>query len=293
MYKQLLQSIGHFDLIHLNVIFPFGLFALHQKITTKKPYIISEHWTGYLTSQNHKIPFYQKFLSKKVTQNAAFVCPVSQELMSAMQQLGLKGNYTCIGNVIDTAIFSQNHEKDPLFTIIHISSLKDTQKNISGMLNVAKKLENSIGNFNWKFIGGPSREYDQLIADLKFNRAVIQFIDHVPQKQLSMYLQKAHICVSFSNYETFGVTLAEAIASGTYIISTSSGILNEISKKEYFSIVPINDEDALLHEIIAKKHKSLHIDATEMNTFIKQMYGPQIIAEKFSALYNKSINNNA
>ena len=292
MYNRLLTKIEPFDLVHLNVTFAFGLFALQQKVIRKIPYIISEHWTGYLTSQNHKISFYQKILSKKITKSAAFVCPVSRELMIAMQAFGLKGNYKPIGNVIDTETFSQNQEKESQFTIIHISSLNDAQKNISGMLNAAKKLENSIGNFTWKFIGGLSRDFDPLIGKLKFNKAVIQFIDHLPQKELSTHLQKAHICVSYSNYETFGITLAEAIASGTYVISTNTGILNELSKKEYFSIIPVNDDAALLNEIVHQKNKGLPLDSNEMNTFIKEMFSPQIISKQFSALYYKSIKNN-
>jgi len=291
MYKRLLKMIERFDLIHLNVIFPFGLFALQQKALRKIPYIISEHWTGYFSPQNQKISFLQKVLSKKITQNAAFVCPVSGALKIAMQAFGLKGNYKPIGNVIDTTTFFQKHEKESQFTIIHISSLNDTQKNISGMLNTAKKLENSIGNFTWKFIGGLSRDYDQLIGKLKFHTADIQFIDHVPQKELSTHLQKAHVCVSFSNYETFGVTLAEAIASGTYVISTSTGILNEISKKAYFSIIPVKDENALLNEIVHQKNKAQRLDSNEMNSSIKEMFSPQVIVEKFSSLYYKSIQN--
>ena len=293
MYKRLLNKIGSFDLVHLNVIFPFGLFALHQKITKKKPYIISEHWTGYLKPQNLKIASFQKILSKIISKKAAFVCPVSNQLMFSMQDFGLKGSYKPVGNVIDTTTFSQNYDKESQFTIIHISSLNDTQKNISGMLRVAKELENKTGYFTWKFIGGLSRDYNDLLDKLKFNKASIQFIDHVSQKELSTHLQKAHVCISFSNYETFGITIAEAIASGTFVISTNTGMLNEVTKKEYFSIIPITDEEALLNEIIYNKNKSLNLDSNNMNTFIKEMFSPQVIANKFSNLYYNSLDKNA
>jgi glycosyltransferase involved in cell wall biosynthesis len=292
-YKRILTKIGGFDLIHLNVLFPFGLLALHQKITKKKPFIISEHWTGYLKSQNHKISAFQKILLKIITKNAAFVCPVGQELMMAMENFGLKGNYKPVGNVIDTTTFFQNLDKELLFTIIHISSLNDPQKNIFGMLRTAKKLEDKIDGFTWKFIGGLSEKYDSLIDELAFEKASIQFIDHVPQKELAIQLQKAHIYVSFSNYETFGITLAEAVACGTFVISTNTGILNEASKKEYFSIIPINDEDALLNEILHQKNNPLNLDSKEMNTYIKELFSPKIIAEKFSDLYYKSLNSNS
>lgn len=292
-YNQLLNKVDRFDLVHLNVLFPFGLLALYQKIIKKTPFIISEHWTGYLTSQNCEISFFHKTLSKLITKNAAYICPVSNELEISMQNLGLKGNYKPIGNVVDTTTFSEYSEKESEFTLIHISSLNDTQKNISGMLRTAKKLEEKIGRFTWKFIGGTSEKYDCLIDKLAFTKASIQFTNHLPQKELSIHIQKAHICISFSNYETFGITLAEAIACGTFVISTNTGILNELTNKKYFSIIPIHDEAALLNEIIHLKTAPPILDSNKMNTFIKEKFGPQIIAKEFSSLYFKSLNNNS
>ena len=122
-----------------------------KKSLKKKPFIISEHWTGYLTPQNQKISSIQKMLSKLITKNAAYICPVSNELEIAMQNFGLKGNYKPIGNVVDTTTFSKDSEKKPEFTLIHVSSLNDMQKNISGMLRTAKELEEKIPHFTWRF----------------------------------------------------------------------------------------------------------------------------------------------
>ena len=72
-YKNILREIGHFDLVHLNVLYPFGIFALHLKWFRKKPFIISEHWTGYQRHGNNKVSLIQKFTSKIITKNASYV----------------------------------------------------------------------------------------------------------------------------------------------------------------------------------------------------------------------------
>ena len=293
IYKQLLKRIGAFELIHLNVLFPFGVFALHQKFFKKKPYIITEHWTGYQLTKDHNIPFLQRCISSKITKNAAVISPVSFQLQKSMQKIGLKGTYVPIGNTIDTDIFKQENPKDKLFTIIHISSLHNQQKNISGMLRVAKKLENHIDNFTWKFVGGSIKNYNNEIAKLDLKSNTVQFIEHVSQNELSKHIQKAHVCVSFSNYETFGITVTEAIACGTFVISTNTGILAETPKEDFFSIIPIGDEDALLYEIIRQKNKKSTFNIQGMNQYISQKFSPKVIANQFSELYLKTLNNNS
>ncbi len=293
IYKRMLQSIGTFDLVHLHVTFPFGLFALFLKTIRKKSYILSEHWTGYLDSKQHQISSLHKIIAKRVVSKAAYVCPVSIELMSAMKAFGLSGAYSPIGNVVDTDIFSKKSNKSDEFTIIHISSFNDEQKNISGMLEAAKKLETEMGAFRWKFIGGSLARYATLIEKLAFKEAVIECIDHCSQELLALHLQQAHVCVSFSNYETFGITIAEAIASGTLVITTRTGIVDELAKDAQLTTIPIGDETALVQAILHIKSKGISADSDAMNLYIKKQFGKAVIARKFSNLYHNVLHNNS
>ena len=285
IFKRLLQSVGAFDLVHLHVTFPFGLFALFLKATQKKPYIISEHWTGYLTAKQHQISSFQKIIAKRVVREAAYVCPVSIELMEAMKAFGLSGTYAPIGNVVDTDTFTKNSKKSHAFTIIHVSSFNDAQKNISGMLNAAKKLENEIGAFRWKFIGDSLASYAPLIEKLAFKEAFIEGIEHCSQEVLAVHLQQAHVCVSFSNYETFGITIAEAIACGTSVITTRTGIVDELPKDAQLTTIPISDETALAKAIASIKRNGIHTASETMNLYIKKHFGKPAIADTFSNLY--------
>ena len=158
-YQKLLKEIGSFDLVHLNKLFPFGLFALHLKKTKHLPYIISEHWTGYHLKEQKSLPWVERVLSKIIAKNASFICPVSTDLKNSMLKSGLKGSYKIVPNVVNTHLFKPVKKTTKKFTITHISSLLDKHKNISGMLRVAKQLENTIDTFQWNFIGGKKDDY--------------------------------------------------------------------------------------------------------------------------------------
>ena len=64
----------------------------------------------------------------------------------------LIGNYQIVPNVVDTTLFKSTNETSKTFTITHISSLLEPHKNISGMLRVAKQLENQLDSFVWNFM---------------------------------------------------------------------------------------------------------------------------------------------
>ncbi|MCH3880852.1 MULTISPECIES: glycosyltransferase family 4 protein [Tenacibaculum] len=289
-FKTILSKINSIDLVHLNVLYPFGLFALYLKWFKKKKYIITEHWTRYLYPQVNDISFIEKNISKLICKNAFLICPVSTELEDSMLKNKFKGNYQKIGNVVDTSLFTPKKKTNTVFNLLHVSSLLDHHKNISGMLKVAKQLENKIGEFTWKFVGGKQDQYQELINTLNFSKAKIEFINHVPQEILVTYLQEADIYISFSNYETFGIVMAEALSCGVPVISTNTGILNELEQnEEFYKIISIKDKVALLEEIENFKQASKKGDQLKMHDFIVKNYSKKAISNQFSEIYHKSL----
>ena len=77
------------------------------------------------------------------------------DLKIAMENHGLKSNYEIVSNVVDIKLFypEQNKIKKSKTRIIHISTLEDQQKNISGILRAIKKLTENIVDFELFIIG--------------------------------------------------------------------------------------------------------------------------------------------
>ena len=292
MYKKAIRQIASFDIIHLNVLFPFGILALHQKIFNKIPFIISEHWTGYQSIASKKVSTFHKFIAKKIIRRASIVAPVSKHLQLSMISLGFKGKYLPIPNVVDTKLFIPKAGNKNAFTIVHISSLKNNHKNISGMLNVAKKLENENSNFNWNFIGGSRNNFDNQISELDFKSTKINFINHVSQTELVTYLQEASVFVLFSNYENLPCVILEAFSCGIPVISTDVGGIKEYFPENFGYLIPVNDEVKLKKCIIEIKNNPAY-NQKEMHQFAEDNFSKKVLAKRFTDIYFKCLNNDS
>ena len=287
-YQALLKEIGDFDLVHLNKLYPFGLFALHLKKCKYIPYIISEHWTGYHLKEQKSLPWLEKVLSKKITANASFVCPVSNDLKKYMLKSGLLGTYEIVPNVVDTVFFKPSDTINNVFTITHISSLLDKHKNISGMLRVAKQLEDSIDSFQWNFIGGTEDPFKNLIKNLDFKKNQVCFIDHIDHKKVPDFLNASDVFILFSNYENLPCVILEAFSCGTPVIATNVGGIKEFFPKDFGFLIEQNNEDQLLQKLI-EMHNNPITKSEKMHQFAIDNFSSEKIYNSFSKLYFKAI----
>ena len=289
VFLKILKKIDNFDLVHVHRIYPLGFFALFLKWFKNIPFLLTEHWTGYLSTGTEKPSNFEKLVVRYLVAKALFVCPVSKLLKKDMLQLGFKGRYVCIGNSIDESVFSSIRKNNTQFTLVHVSNLRDVQKNISGMLRVAKKLENQIGSFTWKFIGGSSKIYQELIKELNFTKANLVFENHLSQEDLSIHLQEANLCISFSNYESFGIVVPEALLCGTPVIATQTGIMGEMPIDDKIKSIPVANERALEEAILKHYSSKENLDYNELNLFIHSNFSKEQVAEKYSQLYFKML----
>jgi glycosyltransferase involved in cell wall biosynthesis len=290
MFYKIKKEIGSYDLIHLNILYPFGIIALIQKVLKSKPYIISEHWTGYHKPQIDTISSIEKHLSKIIAKKATFLCPVSNHLAISMRSFGLNGKYKSIPNVVDTSLFIPKESKHNHFNIIHISSLKDDHKNITGMLNAAKLLEVTIPNFTWTFIGGNGKEYQKTIQELDFSSAKIEFIDHLEHPKMISYLQQANLFVLFSNYENLPCVILESFSCGVPVISTNVGGIEEYFPQEFGMFVPKNDAKVLAEKICYIYQNPIK-KQEEMHRYARRHFSKEYIANQYSNIYYKTLNN--
>ena len=288
-YQALLKEIGGFDIVHLNKLYPFGLLALHLKKIKKLPYIISEHWTGYHLKEKKSLPWLEQILSKKITANASFVCPVSSDLKNSMLKSGLRGNYQIIPNVVNTTLFKPTLKTSKVFTITHISSLLDKHKNISGMLRVAKQLEDCIDSFQWNFIGGTEDQFKNLIKNLDFKKNQVCFIDHIDHKKVPGFLNASDVFILFSNYENLPCVILEAFSCGVSVIATKVGGIQEFFPNEFGFLIDKKNEQQLLDKIISL-YKEPKNQQPIMHQYAIDNFSSEKICDSFTKLYREALN---
>ncbi|MGG8498015.1 glycosyltransferase [Tenacibaculum sp. TC6] len=283
----LLKKTGKVNLVHLNKLFPFGLLALYLKWFCKIPYIISEHWTGYHFPQANNIHKPELFFSKIIVKNAAFICPVSDNLKEAMVALGLTGNYQKVPNVVDTDLFLPSSEKNKVFTILHVSNMLDNHKNVSGIIKTMVELSKHTSDFQLILIGENSNNYKPLAKKLNIDHNIL-FLKHLPHQEIVSYMQRAHVFVLFSNYENLPCVILESFACGTPVISTYVGGISEYFPDDFGFLIEPDNEKQLVSSLL-KIYNAPTSNSQEMHKFAQHYFSKLSIATLFDSLYKKAL----
>ena len=129
------------DIVQLNVIQKQGLLAK----TIGVPYIIVEHWSGYLpeNGQFSRMSRFKRDLYRHIANNAEMILTVSEPLQKAMQACGIENeHWGTIDNVVDDFFFEPRvkSQESRVKTLLHVSCFDERAKNVKGLLRAAKML---------------------------------------------------------------------------------------------------------------------------------------------------------
>lgn len=221
------------DVVQLNVLQKQGLLALWIKRRYNIPYIIVEHWSGYLpqSGQFLRMPILTRRFYARVAEKAEALLTVSMPLQQAMQACGIHAKqWGLIDNVVDDFFFKKNRNTpNTRKTLLHISCFDERAKNIRGLLLAVKMLAVQRQDFQLVLIG-TGVDYAEVRAfsdSLHLPEGLLVWTGELPPREVAEWLRKADALVLSSRYETYGVVLAEAAAAGVPILSTPVGIAEE------------------------------------------------------------------
>jgi len=286
------QKSGAIDLVHHNILYPAGIIAWYLKKLKGIPYIITENWTGYLPSKNTHQSWLQRTLSKRIAKNAACITPVSRDLKEAMIGHGFETSYEIIYNVTDTGLFYPKNDKikSDKIKIVHISTLDDAHKNVSGMLRVTEQLSKLRQDFEIWYIGdGDIHPHIKTATELNIFKRFAFFDGTKSTAEVAEIMRKSDCFLLFSNYENLPCVMVEALASGIPIVSsTAGGIPEHITEELGFLVQPL-DEDGLLNSLnkAIDKIKEGKYDPKKLRNYAINNFSYEKVGEKFVNLYTK------
>ena len=273
---QLIEKKGMPLLAHVHVVKKTGTIALWLKEKYQVPFVITEHWTGFLKEEHPNyfgLPFYLKNNIQKVFKKSAAVSAVSKVLGHQLQDIFTLENFTVIPNVVDTNLFKfeeDSETKEPRF--IHISGLNH-QKNIVGILKAFADVVPIYPLAQLDIIGPEKEHLHTMVASLELNNNV-HFYTEMPQAELAKKMQGATALILFSLFETFGCVVIEANACGLPVICSDIAVLHEIVLNGFNGIfVPSDNIDALKNSIISFIEK-------------KFSFHPKLISQQAEKKYN-------
>ena len=272
------------DLVHANVIHNSMLFAVYLKKRFKIPFVITEHWSGFLKVNRSRLSKSQLFIAKYIANNAQFVLPVSQYLLNDLKELGWKTKLEVIGNVVDTDLFAVKSNTDTPFKFLHISNLIGL-KNPDKIIAAAIKLHQEFNNFELH-IGGDG-DVEKLNELVKTNNAesFVKTFSILTLPEVAEKMRSSDCFILFSDYENFPCVLLESLSTGTPAIATTVGGIPEI----------INDRNGLL---ISRSEQELYQAMKKMvegkidfdypkglHNDINSKFSIEVISKKFDEIY--------
>ena len=286
-YQQLMQKVSKPDLIQLNVVLPMGLGAYHLSQKHKIPYVVNENWSGYCAEDGNYHGLLMKYLTRKIMRSAKKIMPTSNYLKEAMLAQGLNGSYEVVPNVVNVQRFKPLEEKAHDTTkLLHISSLNDREKNVSGLLRAFAKALESDTHLDLTIVGEGIDKimYQQLVKDLKITGNV-HFIGRLMADDLVKTINANDALIMFSNYETFSLVIIEAFACGKPVITSNAGAIAGYMKPELGIMVDKSNEYQLKDAILRFTELKHTFDKHVIRNFAVDNYSYEKIGEKLTAIY--------
>jgi glycosyltransferase involved in cell wall biosynthesis len=283
-----------FDLIHLNIAWPLGLITRSFSRQINTPIVLSEHWTGYLPEDGRYRGVFLKYVTKAIVEKARAISTVSSHLSKQMTLLGLKGKYLKISNVVDTDIFDigKNENEVEKIVFLHVSSLDDAQKNVSGLLKAFQKIKKKHTNTELIIVGAGANEQaiKRLSNELGLTTRGVTFLGQKSGLELAEIYHKADVFILNSLYENQPVVILEALSCGLPVISSNVGGINEVINTENGILFKPNDENELLKAVEFFIENYSKYNKQSIRDFAIKYFSKNVISEEFNQLYNSILN---
>ncbi len=282
------------DIVHVHVLTRLGVVAWFNKILNRIPYVITEHWTRYLATEDTYAGAMRKWFTQKVVKHASAVMPVTANLRDAMINKKLiSDHYIIIPNVVDTERFLpvNNTGKRDKKRIVHLSCFTDDHKNISGIIRVIKRLSESRNDFECILIGdGEDMDMLQdLSKDLGVFDKFVHFVGLKENDELVKTMNDADFMIMFSNRENLPVVILESYSCGVPVISTRVGGIHEHMNEDLGKLVEPKNEDEFYNAINETLDNLDVYKKDKIRTYAIDHFSQEVIGESLFKVYKDVI----
>ncbi len=289
-YRFLRKEGFHPDLLHLHVIYPSALAALWFHWRYHLPMVISEHWSGYMM-RDGSFQGFQKWLTRSCAGRAKCILAVSPAMAASMQFHGIRGKYVVNPNVV-------NIEKVPIrekkgggkFRFLHVSSLHDAQKNITGLLRSVKQLASLRTDFEFLVVGGDEGTgvFEQFTKSLQLED-IVRFRGVLPHGEVMQNMAESDAFVLFSNQEGLPCVMLEAMAVGLPVISTAIPGMEAWVTEQTGVLIEIGDEAALVEAMNFVMDNPGKYEAAQIRRVIEEKCSYPVVGGRIVAAYEEAL----
>jgi glycosyltransferase involved in cell wall biosynthesis len=198
-------------------------------------------------------------------------------------------------NPVDTSLFDlPTEQKDApagrrFLTVANLNA----NKRVDLLLHAFAMVIDADASARLCIVGdGPLRtELERIVECLGLTHAV-RFAGAGSPLEVRAAMWDSTCFVSSSRYETFGIAIAEALATGLPVVVTRSGGAEEVVAAGSGLVVPTDDVAALASGMLSVPMPTRR-DAIARRQTVVTRYSPPVVAEAYVRLYRRAIAANA
>lgn len=290
MFSRIREQYGLPELVHVNIAWKAGLWAmyLHRRYGLK--YVITENWTGYYDEDpgniNTKSPGIQKLI-RRIFKRSRLFLPVTKDLGERCNKLFGNINYKVVENAVDTRLFY--YKPKPVTgkkRLIHVSTM-NYQKHTDGLIEAIDRLAAKRSDIELLLVGPFSEAMQQCLAAHPNAAAITQTTGNIPYSEVAAHVRDSNLMVLFSRYENLPCVILEALCCGVPVVATDAGGIREVINEANGRIIPSGDIAALEQALNKTLDQLPQYDAAAIAEKAAAAYSYKAIGEKYAAIYKE------
>lgn len=251
------------------------------------PFVLTEHSSNFVRGRvflpgQHRVVRHTLDICSAVTA----VGPSIAEALSGYRREPVE----VIGNVVDTDFFrlAPPPESGP-FTVSIVARLiplKRVDLVIAAFAAVFGGLDARL------LIGGDGAQADQLRQQAREAgiEHQVEFLGWMAREQVRDLYHRSHVIVSASRFETFGLTLAEAMSCGRPVIATRSGGPEGFVTPETGVLVAVDDVDAMADAMRHLHGQYADYDPAVIRARCDERFSRAAMRHRLEAIYQQAVN---
>lgn len=281
--KKLIKEGWKPDLINAHV-FLAGVTASALKTRFGIPFVISEHWTAFVSHTLSR----KDFLKAQFAMNKAnLILPVSKSLGDAIISHSIRNKQKVVPNVVDMNLFYPDHNqnKSGKKMLLCVATLSP-KKGINYLLESIARLKLKRDDFILDIIGeGKDRiELKRQASDLGLE-GIVTFHGSKPKEVVAEFMKRCKFYVQPSLHETFGITYFEAMACGKPVVASQIPALQEKIDQSNGILVPPKDVDALTAGIDYMLDHYQEYSPQNISKYVQDNFSHEKVGKELDRIY--------
>jgi L-malate glycosyltransferase len=275
------------DIIHGNIGYPGGFWAYLVSKLVASPFIITEHYSRF--TYNFRSPIH-KALTLFSLKRAKRLLTVSKH---SCREIGryINRSIDVVPNLVDVGRFAVIRPQSLITQIGFLGGLNSDnhQKGLDLLLRALSTIEHDFV----LHIGGDGKMrpiYEALAQKLGIHDKC-RFYGLIDYSSVPRFMRQLHFFVSVSRFESFGIAMLEAMASGLPVLATDSGGPSDFVNKQNGLLIKKENMPSLIGGIQTMINSYNEFDREKIRAFVIKNYSKEHFKKVISSVYTEVIDN--